>query len=246
MKQNWGGKRQNPPGVKLHRPHRAQIQPEFPIFEGESSRSTLFSDPYVFLQTLFWAFLPQSGGLRLRILGFTVGGAGAAGAGAGRGVWKKHLRDTAPPPRQPPFGVKAVKMPVFSHLSTKPIVFRIAPHREGGDGVGGVQTCHAAHFGGPSAPPTGTTAPQHPRNTENRQKRPKSAAPPPPPTPNRVILVNRGFGARQGYLPPSRTKRFGVFCLNFFVPPSLAPTLTARFGGKSLNLIILLLFTEKT
>lgn len=88
------------------------------------------------------------------------------------------------------------------------------------------------HFGGPSTPPTGATAPQQPRDTENGWKCPKSAAPPTSPTPNRAILVNRGFGARRGYLPPSRMKPFGGFCLNFFCSPLARSYTYSLFGGK--------------
>lgn len=120
-------------------------------------------NPYVFLQTLFWAFLPQSGGLRLRILSFTVGGAGAVGAGAGRGVWKKHLRDTAPPrtPSATFWGKNSKKnQPFFFHLSINPMVFRTAPRREGGViGVGGANMPRGAFWGSQHFPPTATTAP---------------------------------------------------------------------------------------
>lgn len=98
-------------------------------------------------------------------------------------------------------------------------------------GLGGRN--HAAWpFWGPQHSPhrcnRAPTAPRYRKWLEMPQIR----SPPTSPTPNRAILVNRGFGARRGYLPPSRMKPFGGFCLNFFCSPLARSYTYSLFGGK--------------
>lgn len=203
-----GGKRQNPPRVKLRHSCRTQIRPECPIFGGESSRNTLFflrslcvsADPFLAFFAPIWRF-EAANPL------FTVA---ERRAPAGGGLEKTPARHSPPAPSATFLGETAH----FSRFSPKPPV---SASLRGGGGMGGGTDVHAARFGGP-------TAPQHPRDAETGRNRPKSTVPPP----TRVILGGGGRGAPREHAP-SPTPPFGVVLPQFgFLPPppSLPPTLT--------------------